>query len=246
MEKMEHLNNNLEGGPMKKLCKLKKVKTSVIIPVSNTRFLRESVMSMVEQTLLPDELIIVFNGVDQIMEFDLEGVLVKTIYRPEKIGPSAARNLGIKESTGDILFFQDADDIAYAYRVELSVEALSGDKWGMVFGNVDLCYPNGTLYKQNDIKEKYSYELLSDHNIIPSASVAVRKEVFEDVALFNEELLVAEDYDLWLRIARQYELLQLDVALYKYRDWEGSHSKVMQHLYPEAEQKIKAETKRNV
>lgn len=246
MEKMEHLKNNLEGGPMKELSKLNKAFITVIIPVSNTRFLRESVLSMARQTKLPDEIILVYNGVEQPMKFDLFPIDVKYIHRKEKIGPSAARNLAIKASKGNVLFFQDADDIAYPNRIALSVAALLDGRWGMVFGNVDLCDAEGKLYKKNDIKEKYSYELLKDHNIVPSASVAVRKEVFQEVELFNEDLLVAEDYDLWLRIAKKYELLQLNAALYQYRDWGQSHSKEMRHLYPEAEKKIKEENQADV
>ncbi len=220
------------------LGKLETPSTSVIIPIANSTFLEECLDSICGQTTPPDEIIFVFNGVERIPEVDTYGIMQQVMVKPEKIGPAAARNLGIRVSRGDILFFQDADDVAYAHRIEQSVAILKTGNWGLVFGNVDLCDINGVVYKKNDIHEEYNYDLLRNHNMVPSASVAVRKEVFETVGAFNEDLLVAEDYDLWLRIGKEYPIYQLDGALYKYRDWDGSQSKRMKHLYPEAEARL--------
>ena len=44
-------------------------------------------------------------------------------------------------------------------------------------------------------------------NIVSSSTVVVRKEALERAGVFDEakELVTAEDFDLWLRIVRQYE-----------------------------------------
>ncbi len=94
-----------------------KLTVSVIIPVYNgERFLAEAIQSVLNQTLPPDEIIVVDDG-----STDGSAAIVAALPSPPKIdlilvrqpnqGPAAARNRGIVLASGDLVAFLDADDL---------------------------------------------------------------------------------------------------------------------------------------
>ena len=59
-------------------------------------------------------------------------------------------------------------------------------------------------------------------NFIPSGSVMVRKKVLDELGGFDTEFVVAEDYDLWLRIAKKHDIAFIDQVLLHYRRFADS------------------------
>lgn len=99
---------------------------SVIIPNYNrATLIGETIENMLNQTIIPDELIVVDDGstdnsVDIIRSF---GSCVHLI-RQSNQGPGAARNLGLKASSGDYIQFMDSDDLASINKLEVQSKAL--------------------------------------------------------------------------------------------------------------------------
>ena len=111
---------------------------SVIIPVYNgARFLAEAIQSVLDQTLPPDEIIVVDDGSTDgsaAIAAQNEGVFV---LRQPHYGVGAALNLALNHASGDLLAFLDADDRWLPDKLEKQVAVLMADPpLDMVFGHV--------------------------------------------------------------------------------------------------------------
>lgn len=100
---------------------------SVIIPVYNgERFLAEALQSVLDQTLPPDEIIVVDDGstdgtAEIIATASANSVVpIQYVYQPNQ-GPAAARNHGLRLAQGELIAFQDADDLWAAQKLATQV-----------------------------------------------------------------------------------------------------------------------------
>lgn len=209
---------------------------SVVIPAYNSeRYLEEALASVFLQTYAPYEVIVVDDG------STTKGVarvcgryqkMLKYIWQENK-GLSGARNTGILNSGGEYLAFLDSDDSwlpeklkkQVRYYEELNVRGVLA---GLVYTGVQECCEDGSfLYNFLWKSAGPSYEklLLADFIAYGGSSVMVKRCVLDDVGLFDEALRCAEDYDLWLRIAKKYPLYSINECLVKFRNTRGSLSK---------------------
>ena len=103
-----------------------KPRISVIIPTYNSAvFLPEAVESVLSQTFLPQEVIVVDDGSTDNTEDVLEPFRRRIHYiRQENQGPAVARNRGIAEAKGDLIAFLDADDVWVPEKTEIQVKVL--------------------------------------------------------------------------------------------------------------------------
>jgi glycosyltransferase involved in cell wall biosynthesis len=133
-------------------------------------------------------------------------------------GPAAARNFGIKNTSQKYISFLDDDDIMDKDKIAISIEELeSNSSHKMICGNYKRII-NGKLnnnFYANPIAVNYSN--LLKVNLVASGSVTVRRDILNEIGLFNEDYRVCEDYDLWLRIAERYNIKYLHRTLYYYR-----------------------------
>jgi len=143
---------------------------------------------------------------------------VKYIRNKKNLGPGGARNVGIKQSKAEYISFLDADDIMHKDKLRVSVDALSRkEKLGMVCGNYKIMVDRKKLLNPFYKKPiRVDYASLMKQNFVASGSVTVRRSVFDDVGLFDETLWIAEDYDMWIRIAEKHDIEYLHKILYYY------------------------------
>ncbi len=191
---------------------------SIIIPTYNrASWLPGAIDSVLEQTFQDYELLIVDDGsTDNTQEMVAGyGDKVKYLYQNNK-GPSAARNLGIKSAQADLLSFLDSDDRWLKNKLHTQVDLMISNP------SIKICYTDeiwirlGKRVNPKKIHKKYSgwiYQKCLPLCIISPSSAMIRREVFERVGLFDESLLVCEDYDLWLRISRYYPISFIDLPL---------------------------------
>ena len=193
---------------------------SVIIPTYNRRnTLPRAVESVLNQTYKPIEIIVVDDGsMDGTKEmFSNMYPLVRYIYQVNS-GVSSARNTGIKSAIGDWIALLDSDDEWLPDKLNRQVQLLQ-DNAGIRF-----CHTN-EIWIRNDVRinqrkkhQKYGGNIfkkcLDICRISPSSSL-FHTSVINDVGLFDESLMVCEDYDLWLRITSKYPILFLDLPLIK-------------------------------
>jgi len=198
------------------------VMVSVIIPTYNrAEYLNRAMDSVLDQTRAPDELIIVDDGsTDNTLEIveqvaSRAALPVKVIHRRNR-GAAAARNVGIEHAVGDILCFLDSDDWWDRKKIELQLEALRRKPDCLISHTGEIWFRNGVRVNQ---KKKhapgngYIFASCLGMCVVGMSTVMARKELFAEYGLFNEELPCCEDYDLWLRIAREQPFLLVDQAL---------------------------------
>jgi glycosyltransferase involved in cell wall biosynthesis len=185
--------------------------TSVIIPAFNrAAFLREAIDSVLAQTEKDFELIVVDDGsTDHTRELVAEyGDRIRYFFQPNA-GVSAARNLGIRHAAGKFVAFLDSDDLWLPQKLARQMQ------WMAAHPHLLLCYTGeiwirrGVRVNQKLIHAKaggWIYPLCLPRCIISPSSVLMRRELFAAVGLFDEQLPVCEDYDLWLRIASRFEV----------------------------------------
>lgn len=185
--------------------------TSVIIPTFNRAvFLREAIDSVLAQTEKDFELIVVDDGsTDHTRELVAEyGDRIRYFFQPNA-GASAARNLGIRHAAGNFMAFLDSDDLWLPKKLARQTQ------WMAAHPNLLLCYTDeiwirrGVRVNQKMIHAKaggWIYPLCLPRCIISPSSVLMRRELFDAIGWFDEQLPVCEDYDLWLRVASRFEV----------------------------------------
>lgn len=143
-----------------------------------------------------------------------------TYFRHEKnMGGCAARNTGIKLSKGDYIAFLDDDDEWLPEKTELQLQKFSSIDIALVYcGNYIVNTINNTVgtEKRPFFRGKV-YENLIFRNFIGSTSfVMMKREVLEKLGGFSTDMMAAQDYELWLRIAKECEVDYVVAPLVNY------------------------------
>ena len=196
------------------------LKISVIIPTYNRRHtLERAIDSVLSQTFKPFEIIIVDDGSEDGTRNWVQEAYpsIKYIYQSNN-GVSSARNKGIISSRGSWIALLDSDDEWMPEKLEDQVIFINENPGSLFCHTNEIWIRNGVRVNQMKKHKKYGGDIfkycLDMCRISPSSSL-IKKEVFEDVGLFDESLTVCEDYDLWLRITANYTILFLDRPLIK-------------------------------
>lgn len=194
---------------------------SVIIPCYNGEaFLEEAVESALAQTYDRVEIIVVDDGSTDGSSEIARSLPVRYIRQPNR-GLTASRNLGIRESRGSYIVFLDADDRLKPEAIETGIRVLSQrPECAMAVGDHLFIAADGShlANSQKDCVAALHYEALLKSNFIEMiSSVVFRRSVLDDVGGFDTGLRVAEDYELYLRIARSYPICCHPAVVAEYR-----------------------------
>ncbi|MCP4693516.1 MAG: glycosyltransferase family 2 protein, partial [Desulfobacterales bacterium] len=191
---------------------------SVILPTYNRAWiLREAVDSVLAQDYSDFELIVVNDGsTDDTRELlDEYGDRI-IVLEQENRGVSAARNLGVSSASGRLITFLDSDD--YWLPKKLSTQAAFFDARpdALICQTEEIWIRNGRRVNPKRKHKKKSgmiFEPSLALCLVSPSAVMIRRELFEEVGLFDEALPACEDYDLWLRIAWKYPVHLIDEPL---------------------------------
>ena len=157
---------------------------------------------MLNQTIKADEIIVVDDGSSNETAKVVEKLPVRYVYQENK-GISSARNLGIKLAKSKIVAFLDDDDEWLPNKIEEQLPY--HDRGGLFSHTEELWIRDGKSIKQKKHHKKPDgecfYENISFCKIAPS-TVMIEKSLFESVGFFDEEMVVCEDFDMWLRVLR--------------------------------------------
>ena len=211
------------------------MKVSVIIPTYNRKdLLKETVDSILSQTYTDFELIIVDNFSEDGTEQFVKKLKDKRIryFKHQNNGIIAVnRNYGIDKANGELIAFCDDDDLWYPEKLERQVKEFENNE------QLGLVCTNGYTYDGKKLVRLMgknrdnilSFERLIDENTIISSSVMVKKVALEELGKFDtsKDILTAEDYELWLRIASKYDVKYIGKPLIKYR----IHPGMLQNTY---------------
>jgi glycosyltransferase involved in cell wall biosynthesis len=198
---------------------------SVVIPVRNgADYITEAIESILRQTLKPAEIIVVNDGsTDNTAEILKQYGTKLKVTTSSGLGAPSARNFGVKAAKSQFIAFLDCDDIAHPDRLKKQLECLlANPEAGMVFCAMTYIDKNGQSNGGDVRCPEYNHNgflgQLFERNRIGSTSVVmIRKKIFFDLGGFDEAFDYSEDYDLWLRVARDWKIYYLDETLLKYR-----------------------------
>jgi len=200
---------------------------SAIIPSFNRAELTlRAIHSVLNQSYQNIELLVINDGshedylaVQQLLE-EKNGIYLKT----ENQGVSVARNLGVELSKGEYIAFLDSDDEWLADKIYKQVEVISENPKYPIVQALERWNRNGkiiTVPKHLSPAQGESFKKAVDHCCIGPSSALIRRELFNEIGLFDPFLRICEDYDLWLRILDKYPVFCIQEELsIKY----GGHS----------------------
>jgi YD repeat-containing protein len=188
-------------------------------------YLEASISSVLAQDHTDFEYIFVDGGstdgtIERIRAIPRETVFVTGV----RGGISHAMNEGIRLATGDVIAHLHGDDYYPDGRVLSTVaEVMERTGAGWVFGR-NLRDIGGVVSEEAWAVPRYSYKRLLKGNFIPHEACFVRRELFEKVGGFSERWKYGMDYDMWLRLGKVSEPMQIDNCLAVFREHSGSTS----------------------
>ncbi len=182
---------------------------SVIIPCYNhAHYLQQAIESVLEQSYPHHEIVVVDDGSsDNTGEVARQFPQVKYV-KQSNGGLSAARNTGIRHSTGDFLVFLDADDWLMPNALETGLKWFSlHPECAFVSGSFRFVdsdrVPLGEPVINHATGDHYA-RLLKSNFIGMHATVMYKREILESLNGFDVALKACEDYDLYFRITREH------------------------------------------
>lgn len=210
---------------------------SVIMPAYNSeKFMAESIASVIGQTYINWELIVVDDGsndrtIDVCRNFSENDKRIHFISQENK-GQGSARNKGIEHSNGDYIAFIDSDDLWLPDKLELQLPQFLTGKSDLIFtsGYSFLSdFPDeiiNSFVAENCIyKGETGFKVFYEQNKIPLSSILADKRIFLKYGFFLERKDIHEDYELWLRMLRNGAVFSgWNHNTFKYRVHSGSSS----------------------
>jgi glycosyltransferase involved in cell wall biosynthesis len=203
---------------------------SVVIPCYNqAHFLAEAIESALAQTHRRVEIIVVDDESTDATSVVASGYAGVGYVRQENLGAAAARNRGLRESTGECLVFLDSDDRLHPQAVEVGLRYLRlGRDAAFAYGRCNLIDIDGTWLATScrPIVTGDHYRRLLHGNFLPNpAAIMFRRDALEAAGGFNVSLRAAEDYELCMRLTREHGACGHKEVVADYRQHEASLSR---------------------
>ena len=206
------------------------MKFSVVMSVyikDNDFFLKKSLESLVSQTLLPDEIILVADGALKsslykvISNYRCQYDFIKFISYEENKGPAYAWNIAIENSNNDWIARMDADDICEIDRFEKQVYFLKNNpKVQLLGGHISEFYSDESIsigFKRAPIGSDSIVKFSKKRNPFNHVTVMFRKDLWADSGKYIQ-ISGFVDYYLWIRIlSKNTFVANLDTPLVKVR-----------------------------
>jgi len=203
---------------------------SVVMPVFNAgRTLREALCSILDQTYQPLEVVVVDDGSEDETAAVVTGMndARVTLLQQEHRGLVSALNRGCAAASGELIARLDADDLAHQRRLAMQVAyLLEHPMVGLVGTWALLCHEGGgkQVFTPPAADAALRRYLLWDNPFIHS-SVMFRREAFRQAGGYPPG--TNEDYRLWVRIARRWQIAVVPEVLVTHRVRSTSLSRTM-------------------
>ena len=192
------------------------------------KHLSEAVESVLNQKNSNFELICVDDGSTDssanIIEFFNDERIVY-LYQANSGSPAKGRNVGIGSSKGEYIVFLDQDDILKPDSLKVRLDWFSAHPdMSFLYSDCEIIDESGEVIEKSLInytgktpQSGNCFKALFKGIFIPIQGVMLRKSVFDKVGLLNEELVGTEDYEMWLRIAYNFEVGYLKTVWAQHR-----------------------------
>lgn len=212
---------------------------SILLPVYNgEKYLHESIQSILAQQYAAWECIIINDGsTDRTKEIVASFADTRIRYYEQKNqGLGAALNRGIRLARGRYIARQDQDDRAFPQRLVKQATFLDHNPRIVLVGTWAQIWKENAktdaIHQHPTDSVALKFYLLFDNPFVHS-SVMLRKETLDSVGVYTTDPArqPPEDYDLWSRIARSYEVANIGEVLQIYRETSISMSRTGIHPF---------------
>lgn len=198
---------------------------SVVLPVYNgSRFLRESIDSILAQTFREFEVILIDDGsTDRTPAIAAEYAEKDPrimVHRQENRGQVAAMRLGVDMARSDLIARIDADDKAFPRRFERQVEYMEmNSDVVMVGGQAIVIDEEGELVEvaNRPTTRELCADALAIGNCFSHSAVTFRRSAYYECGGYQSSYAPAEDYDLFLRLSEVGGVTNLGTTVVAYR-----------------------------
>lgn len=236
---------------------------SIVMPTWNRgEIISESIQSVLNQSYQNWELLICDDGSTDNTSFVVQGFKDKRIkyFKLEKNNGAVARNHAIRKSEGNIIAFLDSDNLWHPKYLECITNAHFLNKSPIVYtGFYDIEINEGNVKIFEEKYKSFDFHKLSWRNYIDLNTLSMRKEVLQEVGMFDPLLERQQDWDLIIRCASAYNFYGIDLPLVLYQrntEWNQittnkrnidtrsiilSKNKIIKETYSQEKSKNKAE-----
>ena len=199
-------------------------KVSVLMSVYNgERYLREAIDSILNQTLKDFEFFIINDGSTDSTKKILDSYndsRIRIINNGKNVGLTKSLNKGLRLAGGEYIARQDADDVSAPERLQKEINFLETHQDYAVVGTfVKILNEDSEvigllerLTEDTQIRER-----LGTDNCITHGSAVIRKKCLQDLGFYDESIVRAQDYEVWLRLSEKYRLANIPEYLYMWR-----------------------------
>lgn len=196
---------------------------SILIPVYNgSNYVAEAIESALNQTYQNIEILVINDGSrdDGATDRIVSGYADRVKYiKKENGGVATALNLGIREMQGQYFSWLSHDDLYLPNKIDAQVDFLAGLGFpsAVIYSNHYNLYvsSNTSTFTQHVARADLEFRAreIVANNQIHGCSLLVPRSAFDEAGVFDEKLRVAQDYELWFRIAKKLPFRYLDVAV---------------------------------
>lgn len=210
------------------------MRASVIVPTLDRGSLVIDAVQSALDSGVADEVVVVDCGstdgsLDELRRFGDRIRLVEGAFA----SAAAARNAGAAAAYGRLLAFLDSDDLMLPEKVTCLAPILEADESvALAHGSTSVINAEGltdlaaTREQNRQLEEGArrgtSYDALAEYCAMYTSATLVRRAAFETIGGYDESLEVYEDWDLYLRLARQFRLVYSPCVTARYRLWPGN------------------------
>ena len=192
-----------------------------ITSYNKEQFLFQAINSVLNQSLKPDEIIIVDDNSQDNSRGIIKGFvsnypkLIHPVFNERNLGISKSRNIAISHCTRELITFVDADDYFFPVKIETELKLIKNGNYNCVYSNhvfVDeFGNENGLFSSENDqpaegnvFKENFS------RSFHVSSGTNFHNEMFykscaQDIGLYDEKIKIWEDWDFRIRMSKNFQ-----------------------------------------
>jgi len=201
---------------------------SIIVPVFNARETISDCLESIQSLDYPKEkleIIVVDNGSNDRSDEIAQKFKVEMLFETSMKSSYAARNKGVREAKGEMLAFTDADCVVSPGWLKHMVQHWTDSSIGCFAGEIKAFQPKTIIEKFSERKDILNQRHTFNNPYLPyaqTANVGFRKQVFEQIGLFDSEMKTGGDADFCWRMQKQtrfqIRFIPKAVVYHKHRD----------------------------
>lgn len=198
---------------------------SVVMATHNgSKFIRDQISSITKQTTIPDELIVVDDfshddTVEIVQQYASLFSYIRLIRLNRNVGVISAFEIGLKNTTGNIIFLCDQDDIWAPFKIKNFIAEFDDPRVACVIGNLTVFFEDGAPTRpffQRNPKDRFTIFRQFIKNDFIGCNMAIRRDVLTRALPFPKLISM---HDWWLAVTALSvsSVKYLDLTTMKYR-----------------------------